>query len=44
VQDAERDLLKPAIEGTLNVLRHAARTPSVRRIALTSSFAAVTDL
>lgn len=43
VEDVERDLLVPAIEGTLNLLRYAAKEPSVKRIAITSSFAAVTD-
>lgn len=43
VEDAERDLLKPAIEGTLNLLRYAAKVNTVERIAITSSFAAVTD-
>lgn len=43
VQDPERDLLVPAIEGTLNILRYAAKEPSVKKIAITSSFAAVTD-
>lgn len=44
VEDAERDLLKPALEGTLNVLRYAAKEPSVKFVGITSSFAAVTDL
>ncbi|PWN41849.1 NAD(P)-binding protein [Ceraceosorus guamensis] len=43
VEDAERDLLKPAIEGTLNLLRYAAKSSTVERVAVTSSFAAVTD-
>lgn len=43
VEDVERDLLQPAIEGTLNVLRYALKEPSVKKIAITSSFAAVTD-
>ena len=42
-KDARRELLEPAVEGTLNVLRACARTPSVRRVVLTSSMAAVTD-
>jgi len=44
VEDAKRDLLDPAVEGTLNVLRFASKQPSVKRIGITSSFAAVTDL
>lgn len=43
VEDVERDLLIPAIEGTLNILRYAQKEPSVKRVAITSSFAAVTD-
>lgn len=43
VEDPERDLLVPAIEGTLNILRYAAKEPSVKKIAITSSFAAVVD-
>lgn len=43
VQDPVRDLLTPAIETTLNVLRAAKASPSVKKIVLTSSFAAVTN-
>lgn len=43
VADPQRDLVDPAVDGTLNVLSAAAREPSVRRVVLTSSFAAVTD-
>lgn len=43
VHDVEAELLRPALEGTLNVLRYAKAQPSVKRIAITSSFAAVTD-
>ena len=35
------DIIEPAVEGTLNVLRAAARAGSVRRVVLTSSTAAV---
>lgn len=44
VEDAKKDLLVPAVEGTLNVLRYAQKEKSVKRIGITSSFAAVTDL
>lgn len=44
VQDAERDLLIPAVEGTLNILRFAKHEKSVKKIVITSSFAAVTSL
>jgi nucleoside-diphosphate-sugar epimerase len=43
VKDVESDLLKPAVDGTLNLLRQAAKEDSVKRIAITSSFAAVLD-
>lgn len=43
VEDVEKDLLTPAVEGTLNVLRYSLQEPSVKKIAITSSFAAVTD-
>jgi dihydroflavonol-4-reductase len=43
VRDPQRDLLQPAVEGTLNVLRACAAKPSVRRVVLTSSVAAITD-
>ena|SRR3990167_1074707 len=35
------DLLKPAKEGTLNVLRSVAKAPSVKRVIVTSSVAAI---
>lgn len=41
VKDAQRDLLDPAVRGTTNVLTTANRTPSVRRVVLTSSVAAM---
>lgn len=41
VEDVERDLLKPALDGTLNVLRYAHKEPSVKFVAITSSFAAI---
>lgn len=43
VQDGEKDLIIPAIEGTKSILLAAAKVPSVTRIVLTSSFAAVFD-
>ncbi|MDP1776349.1 MAG: NAD-dependent epimerase/dehydratase family protein, partial [Moraxellaceae bacterium] len=39
--DAEVALVKPAVEGTKNVLASANRSPSVRRVVLTSSVAAI---
>ena len=45
VTDNERDLLQPAIQGTLNILTAvAAHGPQVRRLVFTSSFAAIVDI
>ena len=41
VRDVKRDLIAPAVEGTRNILEAANRTPSVTRIVLTSSVAAI---
>ena len=41
VEDPLRDLIDPATAGTRNVLEAANRTPSVRRVVLTSSIVAV---
>lgn len=43
VKDPERDLVVPAVEGTKNVLEACAEAPSVKRVVLTSSMAAITD-
>ena len=43
VRDAQRDLVDPAVKGTLSMLRAARAHPRVKRVVLTSSFAAVTD-
>jgi dihydroflavonol-4-reductase len=42
-KDAQRDLVDPAVHGTLNVLQACAKAPAVKRVVLTSSMAAVTD-
>jgi dihydroflavonol-4-reductase len=42
-KDPQRELVDPAVKGTLAVLRSAARSPSVKRVVITSSMAAVTD-
>jgi dihydroflavonol-4-reductase len=42
-KDPQKELVEPAVKGTLQVLAAAARTPSVRRVVITSSMAAVTD-
>lgn len=41
VKDAQRDLVDPALKGTQNVLNSVERTPSVKRVVLTSSCAAI---
>lgn len=43
VDDPQRDLVDPAVNGTRSVLGSAAASGSVQRIVVTSSFAAVTD-
>ncbi|CAL1409640.1 unnamed protein product [Linum trigynum] len=41
VQDPQKELIDPAVKGTLNVLNSCAKTPSIKRVVLTSSIAAV---
>ncbi|KAI3461116.1 hypothetical protein Pfo_017779 [Paulownia fortunei] len=41
VADPQAELIDPALKGTLNVLGSCAKTPSVKRVVLTSSMAAV---
>jgi dihydroflavonol-4-reductase len=43
VVDPQRDLVDPAVNGTLSLLRACADSGSVRRVVLTSSGAAITD-
>ncbi|GAA5884120.1 hypothetical protein JCM6882_002147 [Rhodosporidiobolus microsporus] len=43
VKDNEKDMLIPALEGTRQMLRAAQKEPSVKRVVVTSSFAAVLD-
>jgi dihydroflavonol-4-reductase len=43
VQDAQRDLVDPAVKGTLAMLQAAAGSARVKRVVVTSSMAAVTD-
>lgn len=43
VDDPQRDLVDPAVNGTLSVLESAALTPSIKRVVLTSSFAAISN-
>ncbi len=41
LKDAHEELVRPAVEGTRNVLNSADRTPSVKRVVLTSSVASI---
>ncbi|KAG5539102.1 hypothetical protein RHGRI_019604 [Rhododendron griersonianum] len=41
VTDPQAELIDPAVKGTINVLRSCAKVPSVKRVVLTSSMAAV---
>jgi nucleoside-diphosphate-sugar epimerase len=43
VTNFEKDLMEPAVKGTLAVLEAAAVTPSVRRVVHTNSFACIYD-
>jgi dihydroflavonol-4-reductase len=43
VKDPQRDLVDPALKGTLNVLRACEKSKSVKKVTLTSSVAAVFD-
>eukprot|EP01018_Ginkgo_biloba_P011318 Gb_10028 [translate_table: standard] len=40
-KDPENDLIKPAIEGTLNVLKSCTKVDSIKRVVVTSSAATV---
>ena len=41
VKDPDKDLIEPALRGTENVLTTANKTPSVKRVVLTSSCVAI---
>ncbi|GMP41535.1 hypothetical protein CsSME_00011604 [Camellia sinensis var. sinensis] len=41
VSDPQAELIDPALKGTVNVLRSCAKVPSIKRVVLTSSMAAV---
>lgn len=41
VKDPQKDLIDPAVLGTQNVLETAGKTPSVKRVVVTSSCAAI---
>ena len=41
VASFQAELLEPAVKGTLNVLNSCVKSPSIKRVVLTSSIAAV---
>lgn len=41
IRNPEEELLRPAKEGTRNILETAKRTPSIKRVVLTSSVVAI---
>ncbi|TPX68416.1 hypothetical protein SpCBS45565_g03123 [Spizellomyces sp. 'palustris'] len=41
VEDPWKDLINPAVQGTLSILEAAAVTEGIRRVVITSSFAAI---
>ncbi|KAK8593820.1 hypothetical protein V6N12_045893 [Hibiscus sabdariffa] len=41
IKDPQAEMLDPAVKGTLNVLRSCAKVPSIKRVVITSSIAAV---
>jgi len=43
VEDPQKQLVDPALNGTLNVLRACEKSHNVKRVVLTSSVAAITD-
>ena len=44
VKDHEREIISPAVKGTTNILKAAAKEPSVKRIVVTSSQIAIMPL
>lgn len=43
VQDPHKDLIDPAVKGTKNLLQAAASEASIKRVVITSSFAAIVN-
>ncbi|KZT55577.1 NAD(P)-binding protein [Calocera cornea HHB12733] len=43
-QDLDKDMLEPSLLGTLNALKAAVKEPRVKRVVITSSFAAILDV
>lgn len=42
-KDPQKDLVDPAVRGTVSMMEACAKAPSVKRVVLTSSMAAITD-
>jgi dihydroflavonol-4-reductase len=40
-KDAVKDIIEPAVNGTINVLETANRTTTVKRVVVTSSIASI---
>ncbi|KAG0661671.1 methylglyoxal reductase (NADPH-dependent) gre2 [Rhodotorula mucilaginosa] len=43
VTDPHKDLINPAVQGTLNALKSAASEPKVKRVVITASFACIME-
>jgi dihydroflavonol-4-reductase len=43
VKDAQKDLVDPAVRGTISAMEAASKAGTVKRVVLTSSMAAITD-
>ena len=43
IKDPQKDLVEPAVKGTLSMLEACLKSESVKRVILTSSMAAITD-
>jgi len=43
VKDPQKELVEPAVQGTLTVLKSCSKSSSVKRVVVTSSMAAITD-
>ena len=43
VEDPQRDLVDPAVNGTISILESASENPDVKRVIITSSFAAISN-
>jgi dihydroflavonol-4-reductase len=43
VKDSQKELVDPAVNGTLNVLKACEKSTTVKRVVITSSLAAITD-